>query len=281
MISYCIACYRPRYAVRLIAELVRKTSAQYEILVWLNTQEEDFEAHLRGLADAGVPLKIVGATPGNIGMAAYPDLFAASRYEMVVQIDDDVVMVSPGIAEIADRIFRRFPNVCMLTADVWQDEYTTGARPEMSHYRLYDAELGLYDGPIDGWFAVYRRSSLRHISVSRAQYLPLGGLFRQELKRRRLEGLLCMGFRVFHVIGPQYASCFGMLDFEIEKYRRLGRNEIVRWYESARAGLPDAAELEQRVAAIEKQLSVSPGVGSGGFEGRALIDYWSGRPDSN
>jgi hypothetical protein len=41
-----------------------------------------------------------------------------------------------------------------------------------------------------------------------------------------------------------------MLDFEIEKYRRLGRQEIVNWYESARATLPPPEELRSRVKNI-------------------------------
>ena len=58
----------------------------------------------------------------------------------------------------------------MLTADVWQDEYTTGARPPMDQYLTFSEEFGLYDGPIDGWFAVYRKSSLalcRHIQPTK------------------------------------------------------------------------------------------------------------------
>jgi hypothetical protein len=41
-----------------------------------------------------------------------------------------------------------------------------------------------------------------------------------------------------------------MLDFEIEKYRRLGRHEIVSWYEGARDNLPPPAELSSRVKNI-------------------------------
>jgi hypothetical protein len=41
-----------------------------------------------------------------------------------------------------------------------------------------------------------------------------------------------------------------MLDFEIQKYQRLGRTDIVSWYESAKASLPGKAELEPRVKEI-------------------------------
>jgi hypothetical protein len=259
MISYCIACYRPRYSTLLIADLIRKTSVPFEILAWLNTESKEFEDFLHARQREGVPVKIVGSTPANIGMAAYPELFAASQYDMVVQIDDDVVCISPHIAETASHIFRQFPAVGMLTADVWQDEYTTGARPEMAHYRVFNAEHGLYDGPIDGWFAIYHRTCL-HLArtIPGARYLPLGGTMKHRLAQRRMQGLLCTRMKVFHVIGPQYAHYFGMLDFEIEKYRSLGRTEIVRWYEDARTGLPSMGDLEKRMSAIREDLAIAP-----------------------
>jgi hypothetical protein len=259
MISYCIACYRPRYASLLIADLIRKTAAPFEILVWLNIESKEFEECLHAHQREGAPVKIVGSTPHNIGMAAYAELFAASQYDMAVQIDDDVVCVSPRIAETADEIFRQFPSVGMLTADVWQDDFTTGARPEMAHYRVFDAERGLYEGPIDGWFAVYRRSCLHLIrTIPQTRYLPLGGTMKHRLAQHRMRGLLCTRMKVFHVIGPQYAYYFDMLDFEIEKYRSLGRAEIVRWYEDAKSGLPAMESLEKRVVAIREKLSIPP-----------------------
>jgi hypothetical protein len=39
MISYCIASYRPTYSTLLVQDLIRKTSAPYEILIWLNTDD--------------------------------------------------------------------------------------------------------------------------------------------------------------------------------------------------------------------------------------------------
>ena len=247
MISYCIAAYRPQYSSLLIQDLVRKTTAAFEILVWLNVDDAEFEHFLQTM---GAPVRIVGKTPENIGMEAYRQLFHAAGHELIVQIDDDVVAVSRRIAEQASDIFARFPRVKQLVADVWQDEYTTGARPPMSCYRAYEPAQGLYDGPIDGWFSIFHRSVLPLAeSAPRSIYFPLGGHW--ELSRANGElGLLCTKFKVFHVIGPQYASYFGMLDFEIRKYQRLGRTDIVDWYESAKATLPAKAELEPRVKKI-------------------------------
>lgn len=256
MISYCIAVYRPTYARRLIADLVLKTSVRYEILCWLNVADDAFESELAAHAAHGVPLVIVGRTPQNIGMQAYRELFGAARYPLIVQIDDDVVRISHRIAERSASLFDRHRSVRQLVADVWQDELTTGARPPLAHYRTFDRATGLYLGPIDGWFSVYHRSILPLLlSLPYSGYMPIGGLVRARLAARGQHGLLDLGMKVFHVIGPQYAEAFGMLDFEIDKYRRVGRADIVAWYEGWRDTLnrevPNATRLDAIAAAID------------------------------
>jgi spore maturation protein CgeB len=259
LISYCIACYRPKYARQLIDELIGKTTASYEILLWINVADPGFDEFVASRCASGAPIRVIGRTPENIGMAAYPRLFEASRGEMVAQIDDDVVCVSPRVAERAKEVFDRFPQVGMLTADVWQDEYTTGARPPMAHYRPFNIEHGLYDGPIDGWFAVYRKSSLvvcRNIKAAR--YFPLGCAIKSQLGSIGQCGLLCTRMKVFHVVDPAYVWYFGMLESEVAKYRELGRQDQVDFYTSAREKLPPAIDLSHRVERIRQTLALDP-----------------------
>jgi hypothetical protein len=250
VISYCVAVLRPVYARRLIDELVHKTSVPCEILLWLNVADDGLEAFLADHGARGAPVRVLGRTPENVGMRAYRELFRAARYPLLAQIDDDVVAVSRGIAERAAGIFEAFPDVRQVVADVWQDAFTTGARPPLADYRCVDARAGLFDGPIDGWFSIHHRSILPLLlALPYAPYCYLGAMVRRELQRRRQRGLLCTRMRVFHVVGPAYASLFGMLDAEVEKYRRLGRTEIVDWYAGARGHLPPTDELARSFAA--------------------------------
>ena len=257
MISYCVACYRPTYARQLIDELVAKTTAPYEILVWINVVDAGFEGFLEERIASGAALRIAGRSPENIGMAAYPRLFEQSRYEMVAQIDDDVVCVGPNAAQTAAAIFERFPGVGMLTADVWQDEYTTGARPPLEQYRLFDEGFGLYEGPIDGWFAIYRKRTIAECrGIRPGRYYNLGSAIRGRLQAIGRQALLCTRMKVFHVTGPAYASYFGMLDAEIAKYASIGRQDMVNWYNADRQSLPSRQELEERVHRIREYLSI-------------------------
>jgi len=263
VISYCIAVYRPIYARMLVQDLILKTSACYEILIWLNVEHAGLEQFLRACRSQGRPVRIVGKSVENIGMLAYRQLFEAASYDLIVQIDDDVVCFSRGIAEMAAKLFDRFRRVRQIVSDVWQDEFTTGARPTAKHYRCFDAKEGLYDGPIDGWFSIYHRSVLATLlRLEYRPYFPIGGLMQRELKRQGLLGLLCTRMRVFHVIGPEYASLFGMLDLEIEKYRRLGRTDIVDWYVRASAALPAKSLLEQRFREIRRSVDHYPSAAS-------------------
>jgi hypothetical protein len=253
MISYCIAAYRLIYTRMLIADLVRKTTAPFEILVWDNTADPGFQEVVNDAFWAGWPVRVIGCTPCNIGMSAYGELFRAARFPLVVQIDDDVLCVSRGIAERAAGIFDTHRDVRQIVADVWQDDLTTGARPPLAHYRCVDASSGLYDGPVDGWFSIYHRSILPLLlSLPLAQYCCLGAMVRSRLAGRNQRGVLCTHMKVFHAVGPAYASLFGMLDFEVAKYRRLGRSEIVHWYQTERR--PSRRALATRFRKIVSSL---------------------------
>ena len=255
MISYCIAVYRPVYARLLIADLAQKTTAPYEILLWLNVDDAGLEADIAAAQRHGIPLKVLGRTPENIGMQAFHSLFRAARYPLVTQIDDDVICVTRGIAERAQRLFQRFPNIRQLVADVWQDALTTGARPPMTQYQCVNAEEGLYDGPIDGWFAIYHRSILPLLlALPLSPYCFIGAQVHGRLKQRGLMGVLDSGMKVFHVVGPAYAEAFGMLQFEIDKYRRLGRQDIVEWYERGEAGAGSVDDRLERVQRVRKAM---------------------------
>ncbi len=109
--------------------------------------------------------------------------------------------------------------------------------------------------PIDGWFAIYNRSILPLLlELPFEPYFSLGAMVLGRLAQQGQHGVLDLGMKVFHVIGPEYAHAFGMLDFEIAKYRRLGRAEIVDWYENHRRAAGSREELDARIEAIRLSL---------------------------
>ncbi len=253
MISYCLAVFRAGYAAMLIDELAKKTSAPYEILVWYNTPDPGIRPFVNNRIASGVPIRVIGDTPENIGMAAFMPLFKAAKYELITQLDDDVICVSRKIAEKAMEIFGRHFTVRQIVADTCQDQWTSGARPPMTQYqRIHE---GLYDGPMDGWFSIYHRSVLPLLmQAPYSKYVFLGAWMHARLPKSGFRGLLCTQMRVFHIAGPAYSIYFGMRDFEVKKYKSVGRKDLADWFAGAQEVPKDL--LARRIEEIRAELEV-------------------------
>lgn len=254
MISYCICVYRPRLFYILLDDLMRKTTVPYEILVWLNTRAPELEGYLDRMAYRGVPVKIIGTSPENVGMSGYKMLFHNAKYDLITQVHDDVVCVSRKIAEIAAAIFNSHENVKQLVADVVQDAFTTGGRPGDAAYTPFDLDSGLYSGPIDGWFSIYHRSILGLLLEAPYQpYFYLGSYVQMQLRARAQEGLLCRKMKVFHIAGPAYARLFETVESEVRKYTQLGDKSRAELYASL---TPDGTVIKQMSGEYKKSVAV-------------------------
>jgi len=254
MISYCVVCFRPKYAIMQLEDLIAKTSVPYEILLWVNTGDPSIVEFARAKIAQGAPIHILGVTPENIGMTAFKMLFQNAHYPMIVQTDDDVLCISRRIAEKAWDIFNRRVEVRQIVADTFQDDWTNGARHGMESYKVESAADGLYEGPIDGWFSIYHREALPALMAAPyARYFYLGTWMRARLRAvHNMKGLLCTKFKVFHASGPYYAAAFGMTEFEKNKYLSVNRAEVAGWY--AKIPKPADGELDRRLAAIRAHL---------------------------
>jgi len=243
MISYCICVYRPRLFYILLEDLIRKTSVPYEILVWLNTQAPELEGYIARMAQRGIPIKVVGISPENVGMVGYKMLFKNAKYKMVVQVHDDVVSISRGIAEKAAEIFKRHIKVKQIVSDVVQDAFTTGGRPGLAAYTVVDEADGLLAGPVDGWFSIYHQSILPLLLEAPYEpYFYLGSHIQMKLRSREQDGVLCQKMKVFHIAGPAYARLFETVESEIRKYSYLGNKQMSEVYAAI---APDRVVLDQ------------------------------------
>jgi hypothetical protein len=252
-LSYMLPSYRAFYTSRLLGEIAKKTTLSYEFLIWLNLSDAGLESYIRTLISAGCPIRIVGKTPENIGMAAFKPMIEQAKGEMLVQLEDDVLFVSRRAGEIAGDIFARRPDIGMLTADVWQDEFSNGGHPRPEHYKCVDEADQLYEGNIDGGFSVYPRKYVPLLlQTVFPQYFGMGAAMHCRLQGAGKKAYKCRRMRMFHLCGPVYHSLFpGMLEFELAKYRRIGHKGMVSVFEAQSKTLPPREILEQRFRAIE------------------------------
>lgn len=230
--SYLLVVLRPWYAELLLRELVKKTTASYEVLVWMNCEAPGFEALVLYLASRGCSIRIVGRSPENVGMVAFRNLIEAASGDLLVQFDDDVIMVSRRAIELCREVFSRRPDVGLLVGGVWQDEYTSGGHGKPSDYLLVDRENLLYDGPVDGGFTFYRKEAVKVLlSASFRKYWGMGAETIHNLKGKGLSGYLFGRVKMLHLHGPVYHQYFGKLDFEVEKFKSVGFRGMASVYE--------------------------------------------------
>jgi hypothetical protein len=255
MISYCVAISRPAQGAMLLRELVEKTKVPYEILVWMNTADNRVIETIETMKAEMIQIRVVGSTPNDIGMQGYRILFEQAKYEMVAQVDEHVILIQNGIAEKAAAIFKKHKDVKMIVADVIQDKYTDGARPPMDQYKAVDDANGLYDGPVDGWFAIYDKAlfpGLYDVNYDRSFFL--GSWARGKAISMKYRGLLCTQMKVFYAYGPAYAEMFGTRKEEAERIRYFGNHELAALYDAAVLTSENVREMKLRVDQMRRQL---------------------------
>lgn len=251
MISYCICLSRPAQGVMLLRELREKTKVPFEILVWMNTADQRVKDTIETMQAEKVPIKVIGSTPLDIGMIGYRILFEHAKYDLVAQVDDHVILISQGIAERAEAIFKKHKDIKMLVADVVQDRYTDGGRPPMDQYKVVDEAAGLYDGPVDGWFAVYQRDLIPGLlDAPYERHFFLGSWARGKAISMKGRGLLCTRMKVFHAYGQSYGEMFGSRLEEAARFRKIGNQALADIYQGAVLSQEDVRGMRLRVDSV-------------------------------
>jgi hypothetical protein len=266
-ISYCAVVIRTKFVRMLIEDLARKTTVPYEILLWLNVEDRPFEVYVTDQARAGVPVRIVGKTPENIGMSGLGPCFSQAKGRIITQIDDDVIRISPGIAETAEFIFNRRKDVRHLSAAMWESErfyiYKAYGDGWNNIYKPVDPSLELYEGPIDGWFSMYHRDIrplLLDLGTGGDPYaraapgkppsmISVGYRVAQRLRgSKNQRPAICKMMKVFHVKGAVLLSYYDMLGVQAWKFRQLkvDPKQVVVW-DTAHERVPPKSEIEPHI----------------------------------
>jgi glycosyltransferase involved in cell wall biosynthesis len=217
---------RPQFLERCLAALTASIAdhSNCELILLDNGSTDRTPEILAGYR--GRPNVRIIARPKNGGLTEYKRLFKAARGNYIVVVDDDVLEFPPALDTLFADYMRVFPDYGYIGLNVVQNEYTNGARPGAEQYVEQSREgRTLLEGPTGGWCACFRRSDYRRL------WWKL--LFTRFDMRQSEDGFLSANFRkwlslksgiirdavCFHAAGPYYASQFGHLDREIEKYR--------------------------------------------------------------
>ena len=173
----------------------------------------------------------------NFRLNAYKKLFAMTRGQFVIEVDDDILRFPSGFDRIFIDYFSSYPDYGYLALNVEQNEKTNGAKPSSDCY-VEDERDGriVEEGPAGGWCTAFRRIHylmarpiLSFMSFSMAR--PEDGVLMCIMKKlfRKRIGVI-KGATCLHAVGPVYAREYGLLKREREKYEAGSLRELADQY---------------------------------------------------
>jgi len=214
-----------------------------EIIIYDNNSPDNTKEIINSFVDLyGDKIKTkVNFGNENIGLKAYKKLFSESKGDHIIEVDDDILEFPDGIDSIFVKYFSACKKYGYLALDVVQNEHTTGAKPRLDLYKIKNINgFIIEEGPTGGWCTGFRRkdyskikfifNSFNHYNFKHGEDGFLSKLFRLLGKK---SGIIS-GVKCFHATGPYYSKQYGLLERDIEKYRKSGRQDLVGIYSSFR-----------------------------------------------
>lgn len=199
-----------RETLRTLADTI---PAEHEILVWDNGSTDETKEALREAQSSKLNMKVF-YSDRNIGTSGYAKLALHARYDWLMELDDDILLLPPHWFEIMTAAFRAFPELGYLALDVVQDEFTNGAKPASENYAAetrgdYTVEFG----PTGGWATMIPRAL--YFQTEGLPFRPHKPFFAEDAYFQRVvethgqrAGIL-QGIKVYHATGLPWNAAFG------------------------------------------------------------------------
>ncbi|MNL15553.1 putative glycosyl transferase [compost metagenome] len=237
-ISFLILTWnRPKFLQKCIESLISSINdlSSCEIIVMDNGSDDETFSVLEKYRQSSY-IRIIKLKK-NYGIAGYKKLFNKARGKYCVIVDDDVLEFPKGLDNIFIDYMESYPDYGFIALNVIQNEFTNGAKPDISHYTEDVRKDKIIEaGPTGGWCACFRLSDYKKIrwrflfsnlSMKMSEDGMLSALFERKLhlKSGIIKDAVC-----FHACGPYYAKEYGHLKREIEKYKNSGLKDFVEEY---------------------------------------------------
>ena len=188
--------------------IILNTTSPYEIVVVDNASTDDTDKVITDLIRKYPDAPIVHMKMTyNYGTNGYALAFLKSKYDFVVDMDDDILAVQKGWEKNVFQAFKDFDKLGFLALDVVQDKYTDGAKPDPSHYiKEKKGATTIQIGPTGGWFSVTSRNI--YYKAGGFIYLPNKPFriedadFSRKVKKRGLICAILSNTYAYHGCGP-------------------------------------------------------------------------------
>lgn len=226
---------------RLFKSIKDKVSS--EIIIYDNNSPDDTRSVIDSFINKYqnlIKIKIIYGNE-NVGLKAYKKLFSLASGRYIIEVDDDILDFPEAVDQVFIDYFDNFKKFGYLALDVIQNDNTTGAKPKIENYKKVELNgLTIEQGPTGGWCTGFRRvdfnkikfifNAFDHYNFKHGEDGFLSKLF---MLINRRSGIIS-GVKCFHATGPYYSKEYGLLERDIEKYERSGRDDLVKWYSSFR-----------------------------------------------
>lgn len=229
---------RREFVKKLFESFYSKKSDNIDYEFWIvdNGSKDGTVELLKDLEQKDANLKIKYNKKNN-GLKSYKKLFYKCTGDYIITIDDDILDFPENFPLNLVHAIDTAVDFGYIALDVFQDEYTNGAKPEATKYIDMDYDgFTLQKGPVGGWCSILRKSDFNKFKIkfffermtmkngddkilnSLVSYLGL--------KRGILKDVKCL-----HACGPYYSKKYGYLERDIEKYKKVGLDSFVEAYQ--------------------------------------------------
>jgi glycosyltransferase involved in cell wall biosynthesis len=196
----------------------------------------------------------------NFGTNAYALGFLEAKFNYLVDMDDDVLALSKGWDQAAVDAFARFPRLGFLAMNVVQDEYTTGAKKDASHYtEQRSGGTTLEVGPTGGWFSVTTRAHYDQVGgfifKPYKPFPPEDGKYIRRLSKHDYFAAILKDKFVYHASGAYWNGAYGYTKIWDEKYRRDHRDHLKLIKEVRIGAVPTADYAQRMVIQAERRMA--------------------------
>ncbi len=177
----------------------------------------------------------------NKGLGEYKKLFRQALKnkdaEFLMIFDDDIINFPEHFDMKMIDGMKEFQELGYLALDVVQNDKTNGAKPTAEHYQpITRNNITIEFGPAGAWSSIIRTKDLRKIMFfmmffkfsMKLSHDTVISFFSRNLLRKKT-GVLA-GEKCLHATGPYYAIKYGSIKQDIEKYSKVGLNELRDFY---------------------------------------------------
>lgn len=240
MISYVMLTWNRKHFVEKMLNSFYKNKSEdipYEFLI-IDNGSDDGTQHLLQQYSVNDHHIRLWLNNKNKSLNEYKKLFARSKGDFIIVVDDDVIEFPFQFDKTMLRYMTEFSDFGFLSLDVVQNEYTNGAKPDSSQYiDIIKNDMIISEGPAGGWCAIFRRRDYRKIKLLfdfsgklNMKNVEDGRLIFMFKKILRLKHGVIKGVECLHACGPYYSKLYGYLERDIAKYKLANFEKFVDIY---------------------------------------------------